>query len=77
MIPPDDAFVVQKLKDAGAVIIANTNMSEFAFSAANSSSTLGGTVHNAYDGTKTPAGSSGGTAVYTTTYGEGVFDPLP
>ena len=66
MISPDDAFVVQKLKDAGAVIIANTNMSEFAFSAANSSSTLGGTVHNAYDGTKTPAGSSGGTAVAVT-----------
>ena len=66
MIAAEDAFVVKKLKDAGAVILAQANMSEFASSAVNSSSTLGGTVHNAYDGSKTPAGSSGGTAVAVT-----------
>ena len=66
MVVPDDAFVVKKLKDAGAVILANANMSEFASSAIDSRSTLGGFVHNAYDGSKTPAGSSGGTAVAVT-----------
>ena len=61
-----DSYVVKKLKDAGAVILAQANLSEFAFSAADSISTLGDNVHNAYDGDKTPAGSSGGTAVAVT-----------
>lgn len=65
-IAPDDAFVVKKLKDAGAVILAKANMSEFASSGRNSRSTLGGTVHNPYDTTRTPAGSSGGTGVAIT-----------
>src|SRR5437867_529005 len=39
-VPPDDAFVVKKLRAAGAVIIAKANMSEFASGAAHSS--LGG-----------------------------------
>ena len=66
MIASEDSFAVKKLKEAGAVILAQANMSEFAYSAVDSKSTLGGTVHNAYDGSKTPAGSSGGTAVAVT-----------
>lgn len=65
-IAPDDAFVVKKLKDAGAIILAKANMSEFASSGRNSRSTMGGTVHNPYDTTRTPAGSSGGTGVAVT-----------
>jgi amidase len=60
-IPPDDAFVVKKLRAAGAVIIAKTNLSEFASAAAHSS--LGGQILNPHDLTRSPAGSSGGTGV--------------
>lgn len=66
MIAPEDSFVVKKLREAGAVILGQANMSEFAFATASSRSTLGGNVHNAYDTIKTPAGSSGGTAVAVT-----------
>ena len=66
LIEKEDSFVVKQLKDAGAVILAQTNMSEFAHSSFFSQSTLGGTVGNAYDVSKTPAGSSGGTAVAVT-----------
>lgn len=65
-IAPDDAYVVKKLKEEGAIILAKANMSEFAYSGSNSRSALGGTVHNAYDNTRTAAGSSGGTAVAIT-----------
>jgi amidase len=58
-MPPDDAFVVKKLRAAGAVIIAKTNLSEFASAAAHSS--LGGQILNPHDLTRTPSGSSGGT----------------
>lgn len=64
--PSKDSFVVNKLKKAGAVIVAKANLSEFACSAVDSHSLLGGYVHNAYDITRTPAGSSGGTAVAVT-----------
>lgn len=60
-VPPDDAFVVKKLRAAGAVIVAKTNLSEFASAAAHSS--LGGQILNPHDVTRTPAGSSGGTGV--------------
>ena len=60
-IPPDDAFVVKKLRDAGAIIIAKLNMSEFASGAARSS--LGGAALNPHDPTRTPSGSSGGTGI--------------
>ena len=58
-MPPDDAFVVKKLRAAGVVIIAKTNLSEFASGAAHSS--LGGQILNPHDLTRTPSGSSGGT----------------
>ncbi len=58
-LPPDDAFLVRKLRDAGAVILAKVNMSEFASGGATSS--LGGRTRNPHDLNRTPSGSSGGT----------------
>jgi amidase len=58
-MPPDDAFVVKKLRDAGAIILAKVNMSEFASGGAFSS--LGGQTRNPHDPAHTPSGSSGGT----------------
>jgi amidase len=60
-LPPDDAFVVKKLRAAGAVIIAKANLSEFASAATHSS--IGGPILNPHDLTRSPAGSSGGTGV--------------
>ncbi len=59
--PPDDAFVVRKLRAAGAIVLAKVNMSEFASGPARSS--LGGQSLNPHDLTRTPSGSSGGTGV--------------
>lgn len=58
-IPPDDAFIVQQLREAGAIILAKLNMSEFASGGAMNS--LGGPTYNPHDTTRSPAGSSGGT----------------
>ncbi|MEE2635729.1 MAG: amidase family protein [Acidobacteriota bacterium] len=58
-IPPDDAFLARKLREAGAIILAKLNMSEFASGGAVSS--LGGPTRNPHDVTRSPAGSSGGT----------------
>src|SRR3954462_3653365 len=60
-IPSKDAFVVKKLRDAGAIVLAKVNMSEFASAGAYSS--LGGQSLNPHDLTRTPSGSSGGTGV--------------
>jgi amidase len=60
-IPPDDAFIVKKLRAAGAVILAKANLSEFASSAkTNGFSSLGGQTLNPHDLARGPAGSSGG-----------------
>lgn len=58
-IPPDDAFLVQRLRDAGAIILAKVNMSEFASGATMSS--IGGWIRNPHDPEHSPSGSSGGT----------------
>ncbi|CAM3586368.1 amidase family protein [Marinicrinis lubricantis] len=60
-LPPDDAFQIKKLKEAGAIILAKSNLSEFAFSFLTNSS-MGGQTLNPYDLTRYPGGSSGGTA---------------
>jgi amidase len=60
-IPPDDAFVVKKLRAAGVVIIGKANLSEFA--SGGSYSSLGGHTLNPHDLARNPSGSSGGTGV--------------
>jgi amidase len=64
---PDDAFVVKKLRDAGAVILGKTNLSEWAnYRSTRSSSgwsSRGGQTRNAYDQLRSPGGSSSGSAV--------------
>jgi amidase len=60
-VPPDDAFVTKRLRDAGAIIIGKANMSEFA--SGNAQSSLGGQMRNPHDLTRTPLGSSGGTGI--------------
>jgi len=60
-IPSKDAFVVKKLRDAGAIVLAKLNMSEFASGGTYSS--LGGQSLNPHDLARGPSGSSGGTGV--------------
>ena len=58
--PRADAFVVGKLREAGAVILGKTNMHELA-AGITSVSSLGGQTRNPYDLSRCPGGSSGGT----------------
>ncbi|RLD24246.1 MAG: amidase [Bacteroidetes bacterium] len=60
-IPDEDAFIIKKLVDAGAIIIAKSNMAEWAFSPKHTESSTAGTTHNPYNLDFVPAGSSGGT----------------
>jgi len=56
-----DSDIVRHLRDAGAIILAKANLHEFALHGTTTSS-LGGQTRNPYDLTRTPGGSSGGTA---------------
>ena len=58
--PPADGFVVKRLRAAGAIVLAKSNLMELAWSGTTVSS-LGGQTRNPYDLTRTPGGSSGGT----------------
>ncbi|HUE76397.1 MAG TPA: amidase family protein [Longimicrobiales bacterium] len=62
VVPPRDAFMVRRLRAAGAVVVAKTNMAEWAFSPRQTVSSSYGRTANAYALDRTPAGSSGGTA---------------
>ena len=62
-IPPKDAFMVRRIKEAGAIVLAKSNMAEFAFSPLETvSSILPGYTRNPYAPDRVTAGSSGGTA---------------
>jgi len=60
--PPDDAYQVRKLREAGAIVLAKSNMAEWAFSPLVTVSSISGITRNPYDLDRVPAGSSGGTA---------------
>ena len=66
-VPPADAFVVKRLRDAGAVILGKANLSEWAnFRSTHSQSgwsSVGGQTRNPYDPERSPCGSSSGSAV--------------
>lgn len=60
-IPAEDAFIIKKLREAGAIVIAKSNMAEWAFSPRHSISSTYGETLNPYNTEYVPAGSSGGT----------------
>jgi amidase len=65
-VPLKDSEVARRLKAAGAVILGKTNLSQWAGYRTTDSyagSSVGGTPHNPYDLTKSPAGSSSGSGI--------------
>jgi amidase len=64
-VPLQDSFVAQRLRNAGAIILEKSNLGELAF-IPTSRSSIGGQPHNPYDLTRRALGSSGGSAIATT-----------
>jgi len=65
-IPEQDAFVVEKLKRAGALIIGKTNTHEIALGVTGNNPHYG-TAHNPWDTSRIPGGSSSGSAIAVAT----------
>src|SRR6185437_6172335 len=65
-VPTDDAYIVQRLKRSGAVLIGKQNMQEFAYGGTSTSSYFG-PVHNPWDLERIAGGSSGGSAAAVAT----------
>lgn len=60
-VAPADALIVERLRDAGAVLVGKTNLHEFAFGTTNDDSAFGPARHP-LDPARSPGGSSGGSA---------------
>jgi Asp-tRNA(Asn)/Glu-tRNA(Gln) amidotransferase A subunit family amidase len=67
LIPSQDNTQVARLRAAGALILGKTNVCDFYRTGNNSNSTLNGDTRNAYDTSRTPGGSSGGSGVAVAT----------
>jgi len=65
-IPEKDAFVIEKLKEAGALIIGKTNTHEIALGVTGNNPHYG-TARNPWDTTRIPGGSSSGSAIAVAT----------
>jgi len=61
-LPEENAFIIQQLEEAGAIVMAKSNMAEWAFSPMHTESSTVGITRNPYNLDHVPAGSSGGTA---------------
>ena len=62
MIPQNDATAVARLREAGAIVLAKTNLPDFAADGTRTQSSVAGVTLNPYNTAKAPGGSSGGTA---------------